>query len=95
MAIEGIQVITEGSDTGSLTVEYVDDGGNVLSLRFSGQDSSVNRTNAVQEAKRYLKDLVEKDMIPDEMTQGDNQDGRAATIASSPGSPTDRANAGK
>ncbi len=91
MTVQGVQVITEGSGTAGLTVEFVDHLDNVLSIRFSGKDGSVNRTNAVQQAKRYLRGLVEDDALPDEMTDGDNQDGRAATMASSPNSPTDRA----
>jgi hypothetical protein len=95
MAIKGVQVITEAGRTAGLTVEFVDDLGTIVSVRFSGRDGGINRTNAVQQAKSYLKHLVESDTIPDEMHDGDNQDGRAATIASSPNSPTKRAGVGK
>jgi hypothetical protein len=91
----GVQVITEGSGTSGLTVEFIDDVDNVLSVRFSGKHGSVNRTNAVQQAKSFLQALIDGDALPDEMTNGDNQDGRAATIASSPNSPTDRAESRK
>jgi hypothetical protein len=53
----------------------------------------VNRTNAVQQAKSYLQRLVRDDALPDEMADGENQDGRAATMASSSNSPAHRADA--
>lgn len=91
MTITGVQVISEGSGTAGHTVEFVDDSGAVVSVRFSSQRGGVNRTNAVQEAKTYLQRLVNENMLPDEMAQGENQDGRAATMASSPNSPSQRA----
>jgi hypothetical protein len=93
MAIQGVQVIAEGSGNGGHTVEFVDDIGVVTSIRFPDSQSDVNRTNAVQQAKSYLQRLVNEDLLPDAMTDGENQDGRAATMASSPNSPSERANA--
>jgi hypothetical protein len=89
--ITGVQVIAEGSGTAGHTVEFVDDEGVVVSIRLSGKRSEVTRTNAVQEAKSYLHQLVRENVLPDEMTDGENQDGRAATMASSPNSPSHRA----
>jgi hypothetical protein len=51
MTINGVQVITEAGGTAGLTVEFVDDLGTIVSVRFSGKDGGVNRTNAVQQAK--------------------------------------------
>ena len=93
MKIQGIQVIAEGSGTAGHTVEFVDEAGVVISIRFPQSQSDVNRTNAVQQAKSYLQHLVENDVLPNEMTGGENQDGRAATMASSSNSPTHRADA--
>jgi hypothetical protein len=91
MTINGVQVIAEGSGQAGHTVEFVDDEGVVLSIRFSSNRTEVNRTNAVQQAKSYLQQLVRQDVLPDEMTDGENQDGRAATMASSEDSPAHRA----
>jgi hypothetical protein len=93
MKIQGVQVIAEGSGTGGHTVEFIDDTGVVVSLRFPDNHAGVNRTNAVQQAKKYLQRLVQDDVLPDDMTDGENQDGRAATMASSPNSPALRADA--
>lgn len=83
MAIVGVQVIGEGSGTAGYTVEFVDDAGDVTAVRFTTQTKGVNRTNAVRQAKQYLERLVHEDMLPDEMTDGKNQDGRGATMAAS------------
>jgi len=83
MSIVGVQVITEGSGTGGYTVEFVDGAGNVVSVRFAAAADHVNRTNAVQQAKDFLHRLVHDDSLPDEMANGKNQDGRAATVAES------------
>ena len=54
MAIKGVQVITEAGSTAGFTVEFVDDLGTIVSVRFSGRDGGINRTNAVQQAQDYL-----------------------------------------
>jgi hypothetical protein len=93
MAITGTQLISEGSGTGGYTVEYVDDAGAVVSVRFASGFDGINRTNAVGQAKMYLHRIVTENMLPDRMENGENQDGRAATIASSPNPPSERTRA--
>ena len=83
MKIVGVQLIAEGSDTGGYTVEFVDAAGSVLAVRFAANTDHVNRTNAVQQAKAFLHRLVDEDVLPNEMAEGQNQDGRAATVAES------------
>lgn len=91
MKIQGVQVIAEGSGTAGHTVEFIDEAGVAVSIRFPQSHSEVNRTNVVQQAKTYLQLLVKKDVLPDEMSDAENQDGRGATMASSPNSPSHRA----
>jgi hypothetical protein len=93
MAITGTQLISEGSGTGGYTVDFVDDAGAVISIRFASSFQGINRTNAVEQAKMYLHRIVAEDMLPDRLENGENQDGRAATIASSPNSPSGRTGA--
>jgi len=83
MKIVGVQLIAEGSGTGGYTVEFVDAAGSVVAVRFAADADHVNRTNAVQQAKAFLHRLVDEDLLPDEMAEGRNQDGRAATVAES------------
>jgi hypothetical protein len=80
MMIVGTQLITEVDDNG-LTVEFVDDRGNVVSVRLTG--SGATRQTAVSEAKRLLERLVASGTLPDRLHDAKNQDGRAATLASS------------
>ncbi|MCJ8518869.1 hypothetical protein ABID21_001763 [Pseudorhizobium tarimense] len=90
MKITGIQTIAEGSGTAGHTVEYVFDSGAVVAVRFSGEQAEVNRTNAVSQAKLFLERVVREGVLPEQMEDGENVDGRAATMASSPASPAQR-----
>ncbi|MDO1584244.1 hypothetical protein [Rhizobium oryzicola] len=82
MTIVGTQVIAEGSGQSGYTVEFVSEQGDVVSVSLRGQDGAVNRNNAVAKAKVFLEDLVRAGTLPDELVDGENQDGRAATMAS-------------
>lgn len=90
MKITGTQTIAEGSGTAGHTVEYVFDSGAVLSVRFSKDQAEVNRTNPVNQAKQFLERVVQEGVLPEQMDDGENVDGRAATMASSPNSPAER-----
>jgi hypothetical protein len=83
MSIVGTQVIAEGSGNAGYTVEFIAQGGDVISVSLRSGASDVNRTNAVAKAKEYLAHLVNSNELPDEMIDAENQDGRAATVASS------------
>ncbi|MFD1746781.1 hypothetical protein ACFSE1_15000 [Rhizobium helianthi] len=82
MSIVGTQVIAEGSGTAGYTVEFVEDSGDVVSVSLRSNASGVNKTNAVAKAKEFLNRIVASDALPDEMVDGKNQDGRAATMSS-------------
>ncbi|MGN7294167.1 hypothetical protein [Rhizobium sp. SAFR-030] len=82
MSIVGTQVIAEGSGTSGYTVEFIDQSGDVISVSLRSGTRGVNRTNAVGKAKELLSRLVQNNDLPDEMIDGANQDGRAATVAS-------------
>jgi len=81
MEIVGVDLISEGSGTAGYTVEFVEASGSVISIRLDPSLHEVNRTNAVKLAKKMLEELVSTDALPDEIRDGKNQDGRAATIA--------------
>jgi hypothetical protein len=81
MQIVGINLISEGSGTAGFTVEYVEASGSVVSIRLAPSLATVNRTNAVEFAKRMLEELVQTNALPNQIRDGKNQDGRAATIA--------------
>ncbi|HEV7434506.1 MAG TPA: hypothetical protein VGO22_06510 [Pseudorhizobium sp.] len=91
MKITGTDVIVEGRGTGGLTVEYVLEGGFVVSVKVPADAEGYTRTNAVREVKRLLERLVQTGALPKEMVDGENQDGQASTMAASPNSPRDRA----
>lgn len=78
--IVGTQLITEVDNAG-LTVEFVDDAGNVVSVRLAGQEAT--RQTAVAQARKLLEELVVSGALPDTLEDAKNQDGRAATLASS------------
>ena len=78
--IVGTQLISEVDATG-ITVEFVDDADNVISVRLLSQE--VNRNNAVAKARQLLGTLVASGDLPDHLEDPKNQDGRAATLASS------------
>lgn len=78
--IVGTQLITEVDDVG-LTVEFVDGAGNVVSVRLAGQEAT--RQTAVAQARKLLEELVVSGALPDALEDAKNQDGRAATLASS------------
>ena len=81
MEIVGVDLISEGSGTAGYTVEFVEASGSVISIRLDPSLTEINRTNAVKVAKEMLQELVSADALPDEIRNGKNQDGRAATIA--------------
>lgn len=87
MSIVGTQVIAEGSGNAGYTVEFIEDSGDVISVSLRSEASGANRTNAVAKAKELLSRVVASDALPDEMIDADNQDGRAATMASARGNP--------
>lgn len=82
MSIVGTQVIAEGNGTAGYTVEFVGDSGDVISVSLRSKTSEVNRTNAVAKAKEFLGRVVSSNELPDEMVDGEEQDGRGATTAS-------------
>jgi hypothetical protein len=82
MSIVGTQVIAEGSGTAGYTVEFIEQSGDVISVSLRSGTGGVNRTNAVGKAKELLSRLVQNNELPDEMIDAQNQDGRAATVAS-------------
>ncbi|MBT9369118.1 hypothetical protein [Rhizobium sp. CSW-27] len=83
MSIVGTQVIAEGSGNAGYTVEFIEQDGDVISVSLRSQTSGVNRTNAVAKAKEFISRMVRDNELPDEMVDAENQDGRAATMASS------------
>ncbi len=80
--ITGTQMISEVRGAG-ITVEYIDDADNVVSVRLAARNGAVNRSNAVAEARALLERLVASGALPDRLENPQNQDGRAATLASS------------
>jgi hypothetical protein len=91
MQVTGTNLVVEGSGTGGFTIEHVLDGDFVVSVKVPPDADGFNRTNAVQAVKQLLERLVQTGALPDKMPDGENQDGRAATVAASPNSPSDRA----
>ncbi|MCJ8517678.1 hypothetical protein ABID21_000809 [Pseudorhizobium tarimense] len=91
MKVTGMDVIVEGRGTGGHTVEYVLEGGIVVSVSTPKGTPEINRTNAVARAKALLRQIVEEDILPEDMPDGVNQDGEASVMAQSPNSPRDRA----
>jgi hypothetical protein len=83
MSIVGTQVIAEGGGKAGYTVEFIAQGGDVISVSLRSGASDVNRTNAVAKAKEYLAHLVNSNELPDNMIDDANQDGRSATAVSS------------
>lgn len=45
-------------------MEFVDETGIVVSIRFPGSQSDVNRTNAVLQTKSHLQRLLDNDVLP-------------------------------
>ncbi|MFP5078459.1 hypothetical protein ACLE20_14210 [Rhizobium sp. YIM 134829] len=80
--ITGTQMISEVRGLG-ITVEFIDDVENVVSVRLAGRDGAVNRNNAVAEARGLLERLVSTGALPGHLDTPQNQDGEAANPASS------------
>jgi hypothetical protein len=93
MATTGRQVISKGSGTGGYTVDFVDDAGAVISIRFATSLKASTPRMLLRQAKMYLHRILADDMLPDKLENGENQDSRAATIASSANSPSERTSA--
>jgi hypothetical protein len=87
MSIVGTQVIAEGSGNAGYTVEFIEDNGDVISVSLRSKTDDINRTNAVAKAKEFLSRVVSADELPDQMIDGEAQDGRGAATASSRGTP--------
>lgn len=69
MSIVGTQVIAEGGGNAGYTVEFVEDGGNVVSVSLRSKTSDLTRGNAVSKAKEFLSRIVSQDELPDEMME--------------------------
>jgi hypothetical protein len=69
MSIVGTQVIAEGGGNAGYTVEFVEDGGNVVSVSLRSNTSELTRGNAVSKAKEFLSRIVAQGELPDEMVE--------------------------
>ncbi|WP_377296768.1 hypothetical protein [Rhizobium sp. SGZ-381] len=72
MSIVGTRVIAEGGGKSGYTVEFVEQGGNVVSVSLRAQTADINRTNAIAKAKEFLGRIVENDVLPDEMVDANS-----------------------
>lgn len=81
MSIIGTQIISAGGTNAGYTVEFIADGGDVISVSLRSDVSDVNRTNAVARAKDYLSRLVSNDELPNEMIEAENPNDSPAAAA--------------
>ncbi|MFB2553545.1 hypothetical protein [Ensifer soli] len=86
MHVIGTQVIPENGGKNGFTVEFVGDGGDVVSVRMAA-GGDLNRVNAVEQARRLLADVSTADL-----SEADDQSaGGRAEASDDKGRPSARA----
>lgn len=68
MQIVGTNVLPEAGGKKGYTVEFVGEGGDVVSVTLRS-DSDVTRANALEKAKAFLRQIIDNDDLPEDEDQ--------------------------
>lgn len=79
MQIVGTHVLPEAGGKKGYTVEFVGEGGDVVSVSLRS-DSDVSRANALGKAKALLKQVIENDDLPEDEDQAKAGDGADLSV---------------